>query len=191
MANTPRARSPEWFGANDAGAGSRSRLVGATMFGVTTPCVNARARERPRGSWGYEVLVFHATGCRAGSRSEAARAANGFPRPVCSTATTTRASAGRSSVGGVSSIRAGPEPARGCRRSGACRRSSRSAPPRHGELSVRARRVPPQVPRGRNLYVHKPDRDADAHERPERMRRASAGTNRPQALLPAQGPTVL
>ncbi len=35
-------------------------LVGATMFGVTTPCVTA-ARERLE-ELGYEVLVFHATG---------------------------------------------------------------------------------------------------------------------------------
>lgn len=35
-------------------------LVGATMFGVTTPCVT-RAREVLEGR-GYEVLVFHATG---------------------------------------------------------------------------------------------------------------------------------
>src|SRR5436190_23826760 len=34
-------------------------LVGATMFGVTTPCVT-RARERLE-ELGYEVLVFHAT----------------------------------------------------------------------------------------------------------------------------------
>jgi uncharacterized protein (UPF0261 family) len=38
----------------------REKLVGATMFGVTTPCVT-RARER-LGELGYEVLVFHATG---------------------------------------------------------------------------------------------------------------------------------
>ena len=35
-------------------------LLGATMFGVTTPCVTV-ARERLE-SLGYEVLVFHATG---------------------------------------------------------------------------------------------------------------------------------
>jgi uncharacterized protein (UPF0261 family) len=35
-------------------------LIGATMFGVTTPCVT-RAREILEGL-GYEVLVFHATG---------------------------------------------------------------------------------------------------------------------------------
>ncbi len=36
------------------------RLVAATMFGVTTPCVE-RARERLEEA-GFEVLVFHATG---------------------------------------------------------------------------------------------------------------------------------
>jgi uncharacterized protein (UPF0261 family) len=35
-------------------------LVGATMFGVTTPCVDAARRQLERR--GYEVLVFHATG---------------------------------------------------------------------------------------------------------------------------------
>ena len=35
-------------------------MVAATMFGVTTPCVE-RARARARAA-GYEVLVFHATG---------------------------------------------------------------------------------------------------------------------------------
>ncbi|AAV48373.1 unknown [Haloarcula marismortui ATCC 43049] len=34
--------------------------VGITMFGVTTPCVQA-AREHLEG-WGYETIVFHATG---------------------------------------------------------------------------------------------------------------------------------
>ncbi len=40
-------------------------LIAATMFGVTTPCVN-RAREALEAA-GYEVLVFHATG--AGGRT--------------------------------------------------------------------------------------------------------------------------
>lgn len=35
-------------------------LVGATMFGVTTPCVTAARTLLEQ--WGYEVLVFHATG---------------------------------------------------------------------------------------------------------------------------------
>ncbi|KAM7250069.1 hypothetical protein ACFE04_021952 [Oxalis oulophora] len=42
------------------GKGSEKPSVGITMFGVTTPCVNA-VKERLEKE-GYEVLVFHATG---------------------------------------------------------------------------------------------------------------------------------
>ena len=49
-------------------------LIGATMFGVTTPCVTT-ARERLE-ALGYEVLVFHATG--AGGRSMEALMKAGF-----------------------------------------------------------------------------------------------------------------
>lgn len=49
-------------------------LIGATMFGVTTPCVT-RARERLE-ELGYEVLVFHATG--AGGQSMEALMKAGF-----------------------------------------------------------------------------------------------------------------
>ncbi len=49
-------------------------LIGATMFGVTTPCVTT-AREILE-SKGYEVLVFHATG--AGGRSMEALMKSGF-----------------------------------------------------------------------------------------------------------------
>ncbi len=44
----------------DAGEGEDRPLIAATMFGVTTPCVD-RAREALEAA-GYEVLVFHATG---------------------------------------------------------------------------------------------------------------------------------
>src|SRR5213592_2121283 len=54
-------------------AGSRP-LIGATMFGVTTPCVT-RARERLE-ELGYEVLVFHATG--TGGQSMEALAKGGY-----------------------------------------------------------------------------------------------------------------
>jgi uncharacterized protein (UPF0261 family) len=47
-------------------------LVGASMFGVTTPCVT-RARERLE-ELGYEVLVFHQTGTGGESMEELARA---------------------------------------------------------------------------------------------------------------------
>ena len=49
-------------------------LIGATMFGVTTPCVTA-ARERLE-ALGYEVLAFHATG--TGGRSMEALMEAGF-----------------------------------------------------------------------------------------------------------------
>ena len=49
-------------------------LIGATMFGVTTPCVTA-AREVLEAK-GYEVLVFHATG--SGGRSMEALMRAGF-----------------------------------------------------------------------------------------------------------------
>lgn len=41
--------------------GSTKKKVGITMFGVTTPCVNA-ARELLEAKYGYECFVFHATG---------------------------------------------------------------------------------------------------------------------------------
>jgi uncharacterized protein (UPF0261 family) len=41
-------------------SGEGRGLIGATMFGVTTPCVEAARRVMEQN--GYEVLVFHATG---------------------------------------------------------------------------------------------------------------------------------
>jgi uncharacterized protein (UPF0261 family) len=75
-------------------------LVGATMFGVTTPCVDA-ARERLE-ALGYEVLVFHATG--AGGRSMEALMRDGFITGVLDTTTTELAD---ELVGGV--LSAGPD----------------------------------------------------------------------------------
>ena len=53
---------------------STKPLIGATMFGVTTPCVN-KAREYLEGE-GYEVVVFHATG--SGGKSMEALAEAGY-----------------------------------------------------------------------------------------------------------------
>lgn len=39
---------------------SQKQLIAATMFGVTTPCVDAARQAMEQ--YGYEVLVFHATG---------------------------------------------------------------------------------------------------------------------------------
>src|SRR5437870_3463237 len=48
------------FGIAPADESADRPLIAATMFGVTTPCVQ-RAREVLEAA-GYEVLVFHATG---------------------------------------------------------------------------------------------------------------------------------
>lgn len=61
--------------ASGSGSGAESTdrpLIGATMFGVTTPCVQA-ARRHLEGL-GYEVLVFHATGTGGDSMEALARA---------------------------------------------------------------------------------------------------------------------
>jgi len=57
-----------------ADGGEGRPLIGASMFGVTTPAVT-RARERLE-ELGYEVLVFHATG--AGGQSLEALIRDGF-----------------------------------------------------------------------------------------------------------------
>ncbi|MDQ4081983.1 MAG: Tm-1-like ATP-binding domain-containing protein [Actinomycetota bacterium] len=75
-------------------------LVGATMFGVTTPCVTA-ARERLE-ELGYEVLVFHATG--TGGQSMEALIRGGFVTASLDVTTTELAD---ELVGGV--LSAGPD----------------------------------------------------------------------------------
>jgi uncharacterized protein (UPF0261 family) len=75
-------------------------LIGATMFGVTTPCVT-RAREALEAA-GYEVLVFHATG--TGGRAMEDLARGGFLKGVLDITTTELAD---ELVGGV--LTAGPD----------------------------------------------------------------------------------
>jgi uncharacterized protein (UPF0261 family) len=75
-------------------------LIGATMFGVTTPCVTvARAWLEKKG---YEVLVFHATG--TGGQSMEALVKGGFLVGVLDITTTELAD---ELVGGV--LSAGPD----------------------------------------------------------------------------------
>jgi uncharacterized protein (UPF0261 family) len=74
--------------------------IGATMFGVTTPCVT-RAREELEAA-GYEVLVFHATG--TGGRAMEDLIRDGVIRGVLDATTTELAD---ELVGGV--LSAGPD----------------------------------------------------------------------------------
>ncbi|MBO0699716.1 MAG: Tm-1-like ATP-binding domain-containing protein [Zavarzinella sp.] len=64
--------------------GAEKPLVTATMFGVTTPCVEA-ARKRLEAQ-GFEVLVFHATG--TGGRTMEAMIADGLITGVLDITTT-------------------------------------------------------------------------------------------------------
>ena len=86
--------------ASPAAGGDERPLIGATMFGVTTPCVTA-ARERLE-ELGYEVLVFHATG--AGGRAMEGLVRSGFLAGVLDVTTTELAD---ELVGGV--LSAGPD----------------------------------------------------------------------------------
>jgi uncharacterized protein (UPF0261 family) len=89
------------------GSGVRSQesaedkpLLTATMFGVTTPCVEAARAVLERG--GYEVLVFHATG--TGGQTMEAFVGDGLIRGVLDITTTELAD---ELVGGV--LSAGPD----------------------------------------------------------------------------------
>jgi uncharacterized protein (UPF0261 family) len=66
------------------GAGAEKPLVTATMFGVTTPCVEASRRILEQH--GYEVLVFHATG--TGGQTMESLVAGGLIRGVLDLTTT-------------------------------------------------------------------------------------------------------
>jgi uncharacterized protein (UPF0261 family) len=80
--------------------GSERPLIGASMFGVTTPCVT-HAREWLEAQ-GYEVLVFHATG--TGGRAMEALVSSGFLSGVLDATTTELCD---DLVGGV--LSAGPD----------------------------------------------------------------------------------
>jgi uncharacterized protein (UPF0261 family) len=119
-------------------------LVGATMFGVTTPCVT-RARERLE-ELGYEVVVFHATG--TGGQSFEALARGGFLAGALDATTTELAD---DLVGGV--LSAGPERLEAVGRSGIPQVVSLGA---LDMVNFGARDTVPERFAQRTLYVHNP-----------------------------------
>jgi uncharacterized protein (UPF0261 family) len=119
-------------------------LVGATMFGVTTPCVT-RARERLE-ELGYEVLVFHATG--TGGQSMEALARGGFLAGVLDITTTELAD---DLVGGV--LSAGPDRLEAAGELGLPQVVSLGA---LDMVNFGPRETVPEQFEGRNLYVHNP-----------------------------------
>jgi uncharacterized protein (UPF0261 family) len=151
-------------------------LVGATMFGVTTPCIT-RARERLE-ELGYEVLVFHATG--TGGQSFEALAAGGFLAGALDATTTELAD---DLVGGV--LSAGPDRLEAVGRAGLPQVVSVGA---LDMVNFGPEETVPERFAGRTLYVHNPTvtlMRTTAEENAELGRRIA------RKLRDAEGPTVL
>ena len=119
-------------------------LIGASMFGVTTPGVT-RARERLE-ELGYEVLVFHATG--TGGQSMEALVEGGYLAGVLDLTTTELAD---ELVGGV--LSAGPDRLEAAGRAGLPQVVSLGA---LDMVNFGPRDSVPASFEGRNLYVHNP-----------------------------------
>ena len=151
-------------------------LIGATMFGVTTPAVT-RARERLE-ELGYEVLVFHATG--TGGQSMEALARGGFLVGVLDLTTTELAD---DLVGGV--LSAGPDRLEAAGELGLPQVVSLGA---LDMVNFGPREtVPPQF-EDRNLYVHNPTVTL-MRTTPEEC--AELGRRIARKLSAATGPTAL
>jgi uncharacterized protein (UPF0261 family) len=136
IAGAVKARTPARSG--------EKPLIGATMFGVTTPCVTV-ARERLE-ELGYEVLVFHATG--TGGQSMEALAKGGFLAGVLDVTTTELAD---ELVGGV--LSAGPDRLEAAGALGLPQVVSLGA---LDMVNFGPAESVPERFAGRNLYVHNP-----------------------------------
>ncbi|TDD31586.1 UPF0261 family protein [Actinomadura sp. KC06] len=151
-------------------------LVGASMFGVTTPAVDA-ARER-LDELGYEVLVFHATG--AGGRALEGLVESGLLAGVLDLTTTELAD---DLVGGV--LSAGPERLTAAGRLGV---PQVVAPGALDMVNFGPRETVPERFAGRNLYVHNPTVTL-MRTTPDEM--AELGRRVAAKLAAATGPTSL
>jgi uncharacterized protein (UPF0261 family) len=159
-----------------AEGGEGKPLIGASMFGVTTPAVT-RARERLE-ELGYEVLVFHATG--TGGQSMEALARGGFLAGLLDVTTTELAD---ELVGGV--LSAGPDRLEAAGELGLPQVVSLGA---LDMVNFGPREtVPPQF-EGRNLYVHNPTVTL-MRTTPEEC--AELGRRIARKLSAATGPTAL
>jgi uncharacterized protein (UPF0261 family) len=119
-------------------------LIGATMFGVTTPCVD-RVRERMEAD-GYEMLVFHAVG--SGGRSFEALISDGVFDGVVDATTTEWCD---ELVGGV--LSAGPERLDAAGKKGIPQVVSLGA---LDMVNFGPRETLPAKFEKRNIYVHNP-----------------------------------
>jgi uncharacterized protein (UPF0261 family) len=156
--------------------GEQRPLIGATMFGVTTPCVT-RAREALEAR-GYEVLVFHATG--TGGRAMEALVDAGFLAGVLDATTTELCD---DLVGGV--LSAGPDRLEAAGRAGVPQVVSLGA---LDMVNFGARDSVPPAFEGRNLYVHNP---SVTLMRTTREECAELGRRIAAKLSAADGPVAL
>lgn len=156
-------------------AGDRP-LIGATMFGVTTPAVEiARTRLEELG---YEVLVFHATG--AGGRALEGLVESGLLAGVLDLTTTELAD---DLVGGV--LSAGPDRLTAAARTGT---PQVVAPGALDMVNFGPRDTVPERFRDRNLYQHNPSVTL-MRTTPEEM--AELGHRVAARLAAATGPAAL
>lgn len=161
-------------------------LIGATMFGVTTPAVT-RARERLE-ELGYEVLVFHATG--TGGQSMEALARGGFLAGVLDLTTTELAD---DLVGGV--LSAGPDRLEAAGELGLPQVVSLGA---LDMVNFGPRETLPPQFEGRNIYVHNPTvtlmrtTPEECAELGRRIARKLSGATGPTALfVPLEGVSMI
>ena len=160
----------------DVPAAKDRPIVAASMFGVTTPCVN-RIRERMEQA-GYEMLVFHATG--SGGRSMEGLIRDGYVAGVADMTTTEWCD---EVVGGV--LSAGPDRLTAAGEAGIPQVVSCGA---LDMVNFRAMHTVPEPFRERTLYRHNPNvtlMRTTAEECREIGRRIAENLNK------TTGPTVL
>ena len=151
-------------------------VIAATMFGVTTPCVD-HLRERLREA-GYEVLVFHATG--TGGQAMEGLIDAGFITAVADITTTEWCD---EVVGGV--LSAGPDRLSAAARAGIPQVVSCGA---LDMVNFLALETVPERFRGRKLYRHNPNVTL-MRTTPEEC--AEIGRRIAEQLNKARGPTTL
>jgi uncharacterized protein (UPF0261 family) len=167
-------------------SGADKPLIAATMFGVTTPCVN-RAREVLESA-GFEVLVFHATG--SGGRAMESLIEDGVISGVLDITTTELAD---ELVGGV--LSAGPDRLNAAARRGVPQLVSVGA---IDMVNFGPRETVPAKFEGRKFHIHNPTitlmrttPEENTKLGEEIGRKVAASTGPAKILLPAQGVSAI
>jgi uncharacterized protein (UPF0261 family) len=173
------------FAKDDAASASRP-LVAATMFGVTTPCVEAAGAVLERA--GYEVLVFHATGSGGQAMESLVR-----DRLIAGVLDITTTELADELVGGV--LSAGPTRLTAAAQCGVPQVVSVGAT---DMVNFHAPETVPEKFRGRTFYRHNPSvtlmrttPDECVLIGAEIGRKLSAATGPVSVLLPARGVSAI